>query len=66
MERRSRLLIKRLKKEGWTLHRTAGSHHHFVKEGVPNIVTVPHPKSDIPIGTLKSIYRQAGWRWPPN
>ncbi|MCP4135213.1 MAG: type II toxin-antitoxin system HicA family toxin [bacterium] len=26
-------------------------------------VTVPHPKSDIPIGTLKNIYKQAGWEW---
>ena len=26
-------------------------------------VTVPHPSSDLPIGTLKSIFRQAGWNW---
>lgn len=26
----------------------------------PGIVTVPHPKKDITIGTLKSIERQAG------
>ncbi|RLC28426.1 MAG: toxin HicA, partial [Deltaproteobacteria bacterium] len=26
-------------------------------------VTVPHPKRDFPIGTLRSIYRQAGWKW---
>ena len=26
-------------------------------------VTVPHPQKDIPIGTLRNIYRQAGWPW---
>lgn len=26
-------------------------------------VTVPHPSADLPIGTLKSIFRQAGWDW---
>ncbi|MFB2704814.1 type II toxin-antitoxin system HicA family toxin [Marinobacter shengliensis] len=24
---------------------------------------VPHPRKDIPIGTLRNIYRQAGWDW---
>lgn len=31
--------------------------------GQPGLVTVPHPKSDIPRPTLRSIYRQAGWDW---
>jgi len=26
-------------------------------------VTVPHPKKDLAIGTLRSIFRQAGWEW---
>ena len=26
-------------------------------------VVVPHPRKDIPIGTLRNIYRQAGWNW---
>jgi predicted RNA binding protein YcfA (HicA-like mRNA interferase family) len=63
MERRSRLIIKRLKKEGWILHRINGSHHIFIKDGERNIVSVPHPKRDIPHRTLKSIHSQAGW--PP-
>jgi len=25
-------------------------------------VTVPHPKKDIPKGTIISIFKQAGWR----
>ncbi|MDJ0572344.1 MAG: type II toxin-antitoxin system HicA family toxin [Pleurocapsa sp. MO_192.B19] len=24
-------------------------------------MTVPHPKKDLPLGTLKSIFKQAGW-----
>jgi len=31
--------------------------------GETGAVTVPHPKKDLPIGTLRSIYRQAGWQW---
>ncbi|EGV27796.1 hypothetical protein ThidrDRAFT_4402 [Thiorhodococcus drewsii AZ1] len=26
-------------------------------------MTVPHPKADIPLPTLRSIHRQAGWPW---
>ena len=26
-------------------------------------VTVPHPKKDIAIDTLRNIFRQAGWDW---
>ncbi|MFO0403632.1 MAG: type II toxin-antitoxin system HicA family toxin, partial [Alphaproteobacteria bacterium] len=28
----------------------------------PGRVTVPHPKRDLPLGTLRSIARQAGLR----
>ncbi|WP_147094468.1 type II toxin-antitoxin system HicA family toxin [Nitrosococcus oceani] len=28
-----------------------------------NHVVIPHPRKDIPIGTLHNIYRQAGWKW---
>lgn len=62
---KSRDVIKRLKSDGWVHLRTAGSQHHFKKEGVAFLVTVPHPKKDIPKGTLRSIFRQAGWAWPP-
>jgi len=26
------------------------------------MVIVPHPRKDMPPGTLRSIYRQAGWQ----
>jgi predicted RNA binding protein YcfA (HicA-like mRNA interferase family) len=24
---------------------------------------VPHPRKDVAVGTLRNIYRQAGWEW---
>jgi predicted RNA binding protein YcfA (HicA-like mRNA interferase family) len=59
--RDSREIMARLKNEGWTLRRVAGSHHHFAKDGHRYIVTVPHPKRDLPLGTVRAIYKQAGW-----
>jgi predicted RNA binding protein YcfA (HicA-like mRNA interferase family) len=59
--RNSKDIVRRLQAEGWTLLRITGSHHHFGKEGVRFIVTVPHPKRDLPVGTVRAIYRQAGW-----
>jgi predicted RNA binding protein YcfA (HicA-like mRNA interferase family) len=53
-------VIRRLRDEGWTLARVKGSHYHFKHAKRPGIVTVPHPKKDIPLGTLRSIERQAG------
>ncbi|HQS84090.1 MAG: addiction module toxin, HicA family [Alphaproteobacteria bacterium 16-39-46] len=56
----SKEIIKILKKDGWVLKRTRGSHHHFCHPTRKGLVTVPHPKMDIPIGTLKSIEKQLG------
>jgi predicted RNA binding protein YcfA (HicA-like mRNA interferase family) len=56
----SREIIKILKKAGWLIKRTVGSHHHFVHPTKKGLVTVPHPKHDLPAGTLRSIERQAG------
>lgn len=53
-------LIKMLKKDGWELVRVAGSHHHFKHKSKKGIVTVPHPRKDLPIKTLNSILKQAG------
>jgi predicted RNA binding protein YcfA (HicA-like mRNA interferase family) len=39
---------------------TRGSHHQFKHPTKPGRVTVPHPKRDLPIGTVRSIFRQAG------
>jgi len=60
---KSRDVIKRLKNEGWILHHVKGDHHQYKRLSKPGKVTVPHPNKDIAIGTLRSIYRQAGWNW---
>ena len=56
----SRKILKLIKKAGWLHIRTTGSHWHFHHPSKAGIVTVPHPKKDVPIGTLKSIEKQAG------
>ena len=56
----SRTVIKRLTRAGWQEIRRKGSHIQFKKPGRPNLVTVPHPKKDFPIGTLKRIERDSG------
>lgn len=55
----SRDLIKTLQADGWYLIRTTGSHHHFKHDQKKGLVTVPHPKKDLPKGTVKSILKQA-------
>jgi predicted RNA binding protein YcfA (HicA-like mRNA interferase family) len=62
---KSHTVIAKLKKDGWQLVHIRGSHHHFKHPEKPGRVTVPHPKKDLPKGTLRSIFRQAGWQWPP-
>jgi predicted RNA binding protein YcfA (HicA-like mRNA interferase family) len=57
---KSRDVIKAIEADGWYLVRVTGSHHHFRHPERKEIVTVPHPKSDLPVGTLKSIERQSG------
>ncbi|MCF3945177.1 type II toxin-antitoxin system HicA family toxin [Acidiphilium sp. AL] len=56
----SRLVLKALTKAGWQTVRITGSHHHLRHDERPGTVTVPHPKKDLPIGTLRSIERQSG------
>jgi predicted RNA binding protein YcfA (HicA-like mRNA interferase family) len=61
----SREVIARLRKDGWMAVASRGSHHHFKHPAKSGRVTVPHPKKDLPKGTLRSIFKQAGWNWPP-
>lgn len=60
MERDSRKLIKTLEDDGWQHVSTTGSHYHFKHSVKLGKVTVPHPVKDLPMGTLRQIYRQAG------
>lgn len=53
-------LIKQIEEAGWYLVRAKGSHHHFKHGELSGLVTVPHPKQDLPVGTVKNILKQAG------
>lgn len=56
----SRTVIAKLKEAGWYEVAQVGSHKQFKHPSLPGRVTVPHPKLDLPAGTLRSIERQAG------
>jgi predicted RNA binding protein YcfA (HicA-like mRNA interferase family) len=60
--RNSREIIARLRQNGFELISVRGSHHKFFHKERKTVVIVPHPKSDLPRGTVNAIYRQAGWR----
>jgi len=52
-------ILKMLRDDGWVIFNQTGSHaqlKHLTKKGK---VTVPHPKKDLPIRTIQSIFKQA-------
>jgi len=51
-------IIRTLLKYGFKFVSQRGSHQKYHKEGYT--VIVPAPKKEIPIGTFRSIVRQAG------
>ncbi|MDA9468370.1 type II toxin-antitoxin system HicA family toxin [Bradyrhizobium sp. CCBAU 53415] len=53
-------VIAALRADGWTQVAQKGSHVQFKHPMKPGRVTIPHPKKDVPIGTLKSIEKQSG------
>ncbi len=53
-------LIRLVERDGWVLRRVRGSHHQFKHPEKPGLVTIPHPKKDMPQGTVRNILRQAG------
>lgn len=57
-----RIIIKMLEDDGWYLHAQKGSHRQYKHVNKPGKVTVPHPKRDLPIKTIVSIFKQAGIR----
>jgi predicted RNA binding protein YcfA (HicA-like mRNA interferase family) len=55
-----RELIRVLEADGWYLARTRGSHRQFKHPEKSGTVTVAGKLSvDVPIGTLKNIWRQS-------
>ena len=57
---KSQDVIKALKSDGWEQVAQKGSHVQFKHPTKKGRVTVPHPKKDIPKGTLRSIEKQSG------
>lgn len=56
----SKEIIKILKADGWYEVRCVGDYHQYKHPTKNGLVTIPHPKKDFPIKTVKSIFRQAG------
>jgi predicted RNA binding protein YcfA (HicA-like mRNA interferase family) len=54
-------LCKIVERNCWVLKRITGSHHIYTKEDVAAILSIAvHSNRDLPIGTLKSIIKDAG------
>ena len=62
MEKNSRQLIRMLERDGSQLDRVNGDHHTFKHPAQDKIITITHPKKDLPIGLVRRIYKLAGWR----
>lgn len=56
----SKEIISMLHADGWYLIHSVGSHHQYKHPTKPGKVTVPHPRKELPKGTVRNILRQAG------
>ncbi|TAJ54077.1 MAG: addiction module toxin, HicA family [Brevundimonas sp.] len=56
----TRIILSLLKADGWFEVAQKGSHIQLKHPTKPGRVTLPHPKRDLPLGTLKSIEQQSG------
>jgi predicted RNA binding protein YcfA (HicA-like mRNA interferase family) len=55
---------RRLRDGGYAVVATVGSHEKWAHPTGPSKVTVlGADNADVPTGTLRSIFRQAGWEW---
>ena len=51
-----------LEADGWVRVAQKGSHVQLKHPTKPGRVTLPHPRKDIPLGTLRSVEKQANLR----
>jgi predicted RNA binding protein YcfA (HicA-like mRNA interferase family) len=58
--RSSRDIIRLLLDDGWYEVGQTGSHKHFKHPVKKGKVTVPHPRRDLSVKTVKSIEKQSG------
>jgi predicted RNA binding protein YcfA (HicA-like mRNA interferase family) len=56
----SREVLRLLKADGWVEVAQKGSHLQLKHPNKSGRVTLPHPKRDLAIGTLRSIEQQSG------
>jgi predicted RNA binding protein YcfA (HicA-like mRNA interferase family) len=56
----SKKIIAALVADGWVQVNHKGSHVQFRHPRKLGRVTVPHPKKDLPLGTIRSIEQQSG------
>jgi predicted RNA binding protein YcfA (HicA-like mRNA interferase family) len=55
---------KMLRKDGWSIKRKGpGDHVQWSHPTKPGKVTIDTGVREIPTGTLKSVFNQAGWEW---
>jgi predicted RNA binding protein YcfA (HicA-like mRNA interferase family) len=55
----SKSLVKELLNDGWVECGQRGSHTYFKHPHKLGKVTIPHPRKDLPVGTVKAIRKQA-------
>jgi predicted RNA binding protein YcfA (HicA-like mRNA interferase family) len=56
-------VVKRPEAEGWIGRRGKGDHMVFSRPGQRFVVTVDMSAREIPVGTLRSIFRAVCWKW---
>lgn len=62
METNSRKLLRKLHEAGWEVVRAKGDHHTLKHPHNRELITVTHPKKDLPAGLVRRIYKIAGWK----
>lgn len=59
-----REIAKLLRADGWGIKRKGpGDHVQYAHASKPGKVTLDMGADPIPTGTLRSIFKQAGWDW---
>lgn len=53
-------VLKLLKRSGWYVHETKGSHCQLKHSEIQGKITIPMHSGDLKLGTLNSILKQAG------
>jgi len=57
-------IARMLRADGWAVKRKGpGDHVQYAHSEKPGKVTLDMGAGEIPVGALRSIYRQAGWGW---